>query len=37
VQGRDKDRVWRFLLDETLMQWRWIEEGIAMLVGVLGI
>ena len=28
--------MWGFLLDGTLMQWRWIKEGIAMLVGVLG-
>ena len=37
MQDRSKDRVWGFLLDGTLMQWRWIEEGITMLVGVLGI
>ena len=36
MQGRSKDRVWGFLLDGTLMQWRWIKGGIAMLVGVLG-
>ena len=36
MQDSSKDRVQRFLLDGILMQWRWIGEGIAMLVGVLG-
>jgi len=37
LEDRGKNRVQRFLQGRTLMQWKWIEGGIVMLVGALGI
>jgi len=36
VVVRVQDRIWGFLSDGTLMQWRWTGGGIVTLVGVLG-
>ena len=30
------DRIWQFLLDGTLIQWKWTKKGTVMLVGDLG-